>query len=70
MSHFGHNLRVLRQRKRLTQVQLGRLAGVSDGIVCMYERARAPATPSTGSAIALALGVILETLTGPRLPPV
>ncbi len=70
MSDFGHNLRTVRLKAGLTQMQLGRLAGCSDGIVSQYERERSPATLATASGLAEALGVPLETLTGPRLPPV
>ena len=68
---YGHNVRTLRLRlrQRLTQAQLGKLAGCTHSTICLHEHNANGPGLRLAVRIAQALGVTLDTLVGPRIAP-
>lgn len=62
--NIGDNIRWRREAKGMTQQELGNRCGVSDAMVCFYERGqRMPSLP-TAAALADALGCTVDELLG------
>ena len=62
--NIGDNIRLRREAKGMTQLELANRCGVSDAMVCFYERGqRMPSLP-TAAALADALGCTVDELLG------
>ena len=59
---IGENIRAWRYAKSLTQYELGKLCGMADSQIGVYERGESIHTDKTLMRIATALGVTIETL--------
>lgn len=62
--NIGDNIRLRREAKGMTQLELANRCGVTDAMVCYYERGfRMPSLP-TAAALADALGCTVDELLG------
>ena len=62
--NIGDNIRWRREAKGMTQQELGNRCGVSDAMVCYYERGQKMPRLPTAAALADALGCTVDELLG------
>lgn len=66
--NVGANIRLLRERQGIKQVDLARLTGISQPMLCQIERGTKACTVQLAVEIAAALGCELSELCSPNVP--
>lgn len=59
---IGENIRLYRKRKKITQMELGQMVGLTNDHICRIENDKVNTTLNTLTKIASALGVGLKDL--------
>lgn len=62
MKYLGLNIRLLRERKGLSQVQLAKMVNIDNSTICKIEKGETESSIPTLRKIAVALGVTLTDL--------